>query len=73
MSAARRLSSLELLRAVVYELLDAHLDTLELAGDLPGEEWHAHLDYLRALQRKAHELLADAGAGDPTAFRRTPR
>lgn len=47
----------ELLCALVYELLDAHADTLELAAghDLA---WDAHLDYLRALQRRAREILA---------------
>lgn len=46
------------LSALVYELLDAHLDTSDLARLLPGESWRAHLDYLRALQRRGHELLA---------------
>jgi hypothetical protein len=50
----------ELLTAVVYELLDAHQDTVDLAEDLPEESWRAHLDYLRALQRRGHELLAKA-------------
>jgi hypothetical protein len=48
-------------RAVVliYELLDAHDDTARLAGDLARDpEWQAHLEYLRALQRKGRELLA---------------
>jgi hypothetical protein len=35
-----------------YELLDAHVDTVLLAQDLDGDPlWHAHLDYLRDLQR----------------------
>lgn len=50
----------ELLTALVYELLDAHLDTLDLAKDLVEERWRAHLDYLRALQRTGRELLARA-------------
>lgn len=50
----------ELLTALVYELLDAHLDTAELAKDLPDEQWRAHLDYLRALQRTGRELIARA-------------
>src|SRR5579875_3174524 len=41
------------LRALVYELLDAHLDTIELAQ-------RAHLDYLRALERTGRALLAVA-------------
>ena len=48
------------LSTLVYELLDAHADTAELAGDLPEREprWAAHLDYLRALQRTARAALA---------------
>ena len=35
----------------VYELLDAHQDTARLVTEsAPGEDWDAHLDYLRALQ-----------------------
>ena len=45
--------------ALVYELLDAHADTAELAAELGAEpEWAAHLDYLRALQRTGRETLA---------------
>ena len=45
--------------ALVYELLDAHADTAELAAELRGEpRWAAHLDYLRALQRTGRETLA---------------
>jgi hypothetical protein len=44
---------------LVYELLDAHADTAELAGDLSSDPgWAAHLDYLRALQRIGRETLA---------------
>jgi hypothetical protein len=44
---------------LVYELLDAHLDTMRLAGDLEERPaWGAHLDYLRDLQRVGHEALA---------------
>lgn len=44
---------------LVYELLDAHADTAELAGDLSWDpRWAAHLDYLRALQRTGRETLA---------------
>jgi hypothetical protein len=43
----------------VYELLDAHRDTASLAADLEcDQEWRAHLDYLRDLQRHARESLA---------------
>jgi hypothetical protein len=45
--------------ALAYELLDAHSDTAELVGAAHDDlRWHAHLDYLRALRRKARELLA---------------
>ena len=48
------------LTALVYELLDAHADTAELAGELVGDpRWDAHLDYLRALHRLAREELAN--------------
>jgi hypothetical protein len=48
-----------LLTELVYELLDAHGDTVMLAGEpLDGVEWHAHLEYLRGLQRVGRETLA---------------
>lgn len=50
----------EQLTALVYELLDAHLDTLDLAENLLEERWQAHLDYLRALQRTGRQLMARA-------------
>jgi hypothetical protein len=44
---------------LVYELLDAHDDTARMASDFELDpRWHAHLDYLRALQRKGRETLA---------------
>ena len=47
------------LTALAYELLDAHADTAQLANGLPQDlSWAAHLDYLRALQRKGRETLA---------------
>jgi hypothetical protein len=46
---------------LVYELLDAHVDTIRMASDLDGDPvWAAHLDYLRDLQRVAREALAQA-------------
>jgi hypothetical protein len=45
---------------LVYELLDAHDDTAELASDYGEESWELHLDYLRSLQRRAREILARA-------------
>ena len=51
------------LGSLVYELLDAHEDTMRLAEGLAGDErWAAHLDYLRGLQRVGREGLARAGA-----------
>jgi hypothetical protein len=45
--------------ALAYELLDAHADTAQLADALAYDpSWAAHLDYLRALQRKGRETLA---------------
>ena len=44
---------------LVYELLDAHVDTARLAGELEQvPAWAAHLDYLRDLQRVSREALA---------------
>jgi hypothetical protein len=44
---------------LIYELLDAHADTADLAADLGAEpHWAAHLDYLRALQREGRQTLA---------------
>jgi len=52
--------------ALVYELLDAHADTADLAADLRWEpRWTAHLDYLRALQRTGREALAHMSSEDP--------
>jgi len=48
---------------LVYELLDAHLDTMRLAcaDELDADPtWAAHLDYLRDLQRVGREALARA-------------
>lgn len=46
---------------LIYELLDAHEETLRMAEIDPDAVWRAHLDYLRALQRTARELLAHNG------------
>ena len=47
------------LAVLAYELLDAHADTAQLADGLAYDRsWAAHLDYLRALQRKGRETLA---------------
>jgi hypothetical protein len=45
--------------ALVYELLDAHHDTALLVEERASDDaWAAHLEYLRALQRRARETLA---------------
>jgi hypothetical protein len=47
------------LAELAYELLDAHADTAQLVDGLKCDpSWAAHLDYLRALQRKGREMLA---------------
>jgi hypothetical protein len=49
------------LAELVYELLDAHADTVELTAGLElDHEWLTHLDYLRALQREGRRVLAQA-------------
>ena len=46
---------------LLYELLDAHVDTMRMARELDGDpDWAAHLDYLRDLQRVGREALAHA-------------
>ena len=49
------------LARIVYELLDAHDDTMGLV-DVPraDQRWSAHVEYLRALQRCRREILAHA-------------
>jgi hypothetical protein len=50
----------ERLARLVYELLDAESDTERLLNGCPTEqEWHAHLGYLRDLQRIGREVLAE--------------
>lgn len=44
---------------LVDELLEAHLDTVELALEPRSDfEWSSHVEYLRALHRCGQELLA---------------
>ena len=56
----------EFLSDLVYELLDAHCDTICLADERADDvAWDAHLHYLRDLQRVGREALArvpNAGA-----------
>lgn len=55
--------STEFLTSLVYELLDAHGDTISLAGDaMRDQRWAAHVDYLQALQRVGREALARIAA-----------
>jgi hypothetical protein len=52
---------------LIYELLDAHHDTAELARGLESDPlWQAHLEYLRALQCKGRELLAQLSVAEGT-------
>lgn len=52
-------STSEHISGLLYELLDAHVDTIKLAGSLAENQcWAAHLDYLRDLQRVGRETLA---------------
>jgi hypothetical protein len=51
------------LTELLYELLDAHVDTIALADRIKAVDqaptaWAAHLDYLRDLQRVGRERLA---------------
>jgi hypothetical protein len=49
------------LAELAYELLDAHTDTAQFVDRVPYDpSWAAHLDYLRALQRKGRDMLARA-------------
>jgi hypothetical protein len=46
-------------RQLLYELIDAHADTVELATEIAtGVAWSAHISYIQDLQRLAHETLA---------------
>ncbi len=48
------------LTELTEELLDAHCDTLCLAGALSAEpRWEAHLQYLKDLQRVGQRTLAE--------------
>jgi len=47
-----------LLIDLIYELLDAHTDTVVLASDMTDPAWEAHTDYVRALHRRGREILA---------------
>ena len=56
-------SPVDSLSGLLYELLDAHFDTISLADELEADQrWAAHLDYLRGLQRVGREALARVAA-----------
>ena len=53
------MAALQYMSSLIYELLDAHIDTVDLARCLDADpDWALHLDYLRDLQRVAREGLA---------------
>ncbi|HUO71345.1 MAG TPA: hypothetical protein VMU39_11250 [Solirubrobacteraceae bacterium] len=55
-----RHASVDRLADLVQELLDAHCDTVCLAGRLRSEpDWAPHLEYLRDLQRVGKRMLAE--------------
>jgi hypothetical protein len=57
-------AAIQYMSSLVYELLDAHTDTADLARCLDADpDWAAHLDYLRDLQRVAREGLARLPVG----------
>ncbi len=52
------------LLGLVYELLDAHQDTVRLGDERTDDGlWQAHEAYLRDLQRVSREALARITAG----------
>jgi hypothetical protein len=58
-------ADLTLLTRLVHELLDAHLDTVELALGFEDDlAWNMHLEYLRTLQRQSQGMLARIGCGE---------
>jgi hypothetical protein len=58
-------ADLTVLTRLVHELVDAHVDTVELALGFEDDiAWNMHLEYLRALQRQSQTLLARIGTGE---------
>jgi hypothetical protein len=53
---------------LIYELLDAHRDTEDMARDLARRNirWRAHIEYLRALQRQGREIVAQEASDGRT-------
>jgi hypothetical protein len=61
--ASPRFPRSEQLARLAYELLDAHFDTARLVLERTSEvQWRVHLGYLRDLQRRGREILAQAAA-----------
>jgi hypothetical protein len=61
----RATADLALMTRLLQELLDAHVDTVELAlGFADDLAWNMHLEYLRALQRQSQGVLARIGSGE---------
>ena len=59
-------STAEFVMELLYELLDAHVDTMRLAHELDADPaWAGHLDYLRDLQRVGREALAHGRVRPP--------
>jgi hypothetical protein len=46
--------------ALVEELAEAHLDTIEMALELDTDEWASHVRYLQVLRRHAKSLVGSA-------------
>jgi hypothetical protein len=56
--------------ALIYELLDAHSDTVQIAEEPSGDlHWDAHVEYLRDLQRVGRETLARLSQDGATPLR----
>ena len=67
---ARRTS---LLIDLAYELLDAHSDAMALGSETNDPAWVAHVDYVRALQRRGREILALCAQESARSERVIPR
>ncbi len=53
------------LLALVQELSDAHLDTIQLVGDADlGLDWALHIDYIRRLRNVTEHALATVATAD---------
>ena len=64
------MSARAIYRDLTEELLEAHLDTIGLAlAPTPAEDLARHVEYLQALYRRGHGLIAasEINSGEPTA------